>query len=164
MITFILYLLFELTAKQQLYLAKKLFPQCQTIGVIAVKDQSQERAAELAKNSPYYGLRVEVEIVKKSIELPKGLQALLDKKIDLLWIFEDSVNGDPMALRFLVTKTQETKIPIICQSEKQLQFGATVLFTINEEGQAIVKARKAALEALKLELSGAEELQIKLVE
>lgn len=164
MIVFVLFLLFELTAKQQLFLTKQIFPQSQTIGVIAVKDQSQDKAAELVKNSSYYGLKVEVEVVKKSTELPKGLQALLDKKIDILWIFEDSVNGDPMALRFLVTKTQETRIPIICQSEKQLQFGATILFTVNEDGQAIVKAKKAALSALKLELPESEGLPIKLIE
>lgn len=164
MIILFIWLLFELTSKQQLYLVKQLFPNCRTIGVIAVKDQSQEKAADLVKNSSYYNINIEVEIVKKSIDLPKGLQALLDKKIEVLWIFDDSVNGDPMSLRFLVTKTQESKIPIICQSEKQLQFGATYYFTVNKEGKAVVKAKKAAVNVLKLSLPEREDIQIIMIE
>lgn len=164
MIILFIGLLFELTSKQQIYLLKQLFPDCRTIGVIAVKDQSQEKAADLLKNSNYYNITVEVELVKKSTDLPKGLQALLDKKVEILWIFDDSVNGDPMALRFLVTKTQESKIPIICQSEKQLQFGATFLFALNEEGKVIVKTKKAAVDILKLSLPEREDIQIIMIE
>lgn len=164
MITCLIWLLFELTSKQQLYLAKQLFPNCRVIGIIAVKDQSQQKASDLLKNSNYYNLTVEVELVKKSADLPKGLQALLDKKIEVLWIFDDSVNRDPMALRFLVTKTQENKIPIICQSEKQLEFGATYYFTVNEDGKAIVKAKKAAINVLKLPLPEREDVQIIMIE
>lgn len=161
---FILYLLFELTSKQQLYLTRQIFPERLVIGVISVKDQNQDKAVDLMKNSTYYNFTIEVEFVKKSSDLPKGLENLMGKKVDILWIFDDSVNGDPMALRFLVTKTQESKIPIICQSEKQLQFGATFLFSVNEEGKAIVKAKKAAVSALKLTLPEREDLPIKLIE
>jgi len=164
MMPLFLFLLFELTSKQQLYLLKQICPNCSVIGVIAVKDQSQEKAADLLKNSTYYNIKLEVEYVKKINDLSKGLQNLLDKKIEFLWIFDDSVNGDPMALRFLVTKTQENKIPIICGSEKQLQFGATYFFTINNEGQVVVKVKKASANALKLTLPEREDLKIEIVE
>lgn len=164
MIILFIWLLFELTSKQQLYIAKQICPSCQIIGIIAVKDQSQEKVADLIKNSSYYSYKIEVEYIKEKTDLPKGLQALLDKKIEVLWIFDDSVNGDPMALRFLVTKTQESKIPIICQSEKQLQFGATFLFKLNEEGKVIVKAKKAAVNVLKLSLPEREDIQIIMIE
>ncbi len=164
MIFLYIYILFELTSKQQLYLVKQVCPNCSVIGVLSVKDQNQDKAADLLKNASYYNLKVEVEFVKKINDLSKGLQSLIDKKVELLFIFDDSVNGDPMALRFLVTKTQESKIPIVCGSEKQLQFGATYFFTINEEGQVIVKVKKAAANALKLALPEKEDLKIVMIE
>ncbi len=164
MVFLIFSLLFDLTSKQELFLARQLCSNCKVIGVIAVKDQYQDKVADLIKNSAYYNFKIEIEYIKKSIDLPKSLQNLIDKKIEILWIFNDSVNGDPLSLRFLVTKTQELKIPIVCEDEKQLQFGATYLFDLNEEGQVIVKIKKAALTALKIDIPEKEGLLIKIIE
>lgn len=164
MVLLIITLLLELTAKQELYLARMICGKCETIGIVSAYNQNQEKIGELLKNSNYYNFKVEIEFVKKSTDLPKSIQNLIDKKMDILWIFDDSINGDPMSLRFLVTKTQESKIPIICQSEKQLQFGATFLFGINKEGKVSVKVKKAAMAALKIELPESGGVQFEIIE
>jgi ABC-type uncharacterized transport system substrate-binding protein len=157
-------LLFGLSAKQQLYLVQKLCPSCKTVGLISAKGEKQEIVGDLIKSGMYYNLVVEQENPKKAADLPGAFASLLKKNVDILWIFEDSLTDDPMAMRYIVSQSLEKKIPVICGSAKQLSYGATFLFVSKADNTASVQVKKAAMDALKLELPKSDEIPVQIVE
>ena len=160
----ILSLLFGLSVKQQLYLTQKLCPSCKTVGVISARGEKQEEIGDLVKSGMYYNFTVEQESPKKASDLPDVFAALLKKNVDLLWIFEDSLTADPMAMRYIISQSLEKKIPVVCSSAKQLSFGATFYFGAKPDKTAVVYAKKAALDALKLELPKTNDIPVEIVE
>jgi ABC-type uncharacterized transport system substrate-binding protein len=157
-------LLFGLSAKQQMYLAQKLCPNCKTIGVIVARGERQEEVGELIKSSMYYNFTVEQENPRKASELPAAFADLVKKNVDIIWIFEDSLTQDPMAMRYIVSQSLEKKIPVVSGSAKQLSYGATFFFGTKPDNTAFVQVKKAALDALKLSLPKSDEIPIEIVE
>jgi|GEM_PF-2489329 len=160
----ILSLLFGLSVKQQLYMTQKLCPSCKTVGVLSARGEKQEEIGDLVKSGMYYNITVEQESPKKAADLPDAFAALLKRNIDLLWIFEDSLTADPMAMRYIVSQSLEKKIPIVCGSAKQLSFGATFYFGNKPDKSAVVFTKKAALDALKFELPKTNDIPIEIIE
>ena len=160
----ILPLLFALSARQELFLVQKLCPNCTTIGIMVAKGEQQDRVGELEKASIYYNFAIEKENPKKTADLPAAFANLLKKNIHILWVYEDSVTGDPNAMRYIISQTLDKGIPVICGSEKQLSYGATFFFATKPDGSVFVKVKKAALESLKLTLPPPEEIPVEVVE
>ncbi len=157
-------MLFGLSAKQQMFIAQKLCPNCRTIGVIVAKGEKQEEVGDLIKSSMYYNFAVEQENPKKAADLPGAFASLLKKNIDIIWIYDDSLTQDPMAMRYIVSQSLEKKIPVVCGSAKQLSQGATFYFSTKPDNTAFVQVKKAALDALKFELPKTNEIPIEVVE
>jgi len=160
----ILPLLFALSARQELFLVQKLCPNCITIGIIVAKGEQQDRVGELEKASIYYNFAVEQENPKKAADLPAAFASLLKKNINILMVYEDSVTGDPNAMRYIISQALEKGIPVICGSEKQLSYGATFFFAVKADGTALIKVKKAALESLKLTLPPPDELPVEVID
>ena len=160
----ILPILFALIARQELFLVQKLCPSCTIIGIMAAKGEQQDRIGELAKASIYYNFAVEQENPKKTGDIPEAFANLLKKNINILMVYEDSLMGDPNAMRFIISQALEKGIPVICGSEKQLSYGATFYFATKADGTALIKVKKAALESLKLTLPPPEEIPVEVVE
>jgi ABC-type uncharacterized transport system substrate-binding protein len=160
----ILPLLYALSARQELFLVQKLCPSCVSVGVVAAKGENQDRVGELEKASIYYNIAIEKENPKKAGDLPAAFANLLKKNINILMVFDDSVMGDPNAMRFVISQALEKGIPVICGSDKQLSYGATFYFAVKPDGSVFVKVKKAALESLKLTLPPPEEIPVEVVE
>jgi ABC-type uncharacterized transport system substrate-binding protein len=112
----------------------------------------------------YYNFTVEQENPKKASDLAPAFASLLKKNIDILWIYEDSLTADPMAMRYIVGQSMERKIPLVCASPKQLSQGATFYFATKPDNSAFVQVKKAALDALKLDLPETNEIPVEIVE
>jgi ABC-type uncharacterized transport system substrate-binding protein len=161
---FVVSLLFGLSSRQQLFLVQKLCPTCKTIGVIVAKGEKQEEVGDLIKSSMYYNFTVEQENPKKTSDLAAAFASLLKKNIDVLWIFEDTLTEDPIAMRHIVSQSMEKKIPVVCASPKQLSQGATFYFATKPDNSVFVQVKKAALDALKLEFPATNEIPVEIVE
>ena len=117
---------------QQVFLAKQVFVNAQTIGVLCNTNDAEEKVRSLRIATDAYKLNLKIIATRDLMELRTGFDRMTKEgKIDLVWIVTDDVANQKFGRRFLAEKCMAMKIPLYVPSIENLHEGA--LFTISTD-------------------------------
>jgi ABC-type uncharacterized transport system substrate-binding protein len=122
----------EPTIMQKVFLAKQVFPDAKTVGVLCNTQTSTELLRALKIAGDAYQLQIRVFDARDLKELRVNFERMVHSgNIDLVWIIPDDVANQKFGRRFLAEKCIALKIPLFVPSVEYLREGA--LFTVSTD-------------------------------
>ena len=108
-------------------------PQAKNIGVLYHPEKNSDLIDVAKKDAEALGLILVASPMQESKELASSLEKLMDK-IDVLWLIADSTvvpPGGGEEFDFIAMRTMEKGIPVVAISEKYLDKGAFMTFSVS---------------------------------
>jgi len=115
----------EVPAGTQLSSLKELLPSAQRVGILYNPtlhgETAMDRRREAARENH---VELVLQPVSAAADIPKGLQALLVKQADALWLIPDETVLAPETVQNLLLETLRSRLPVVAPSLLFVQRGA----------------------------------------
>lgn len=147
-----------LIPRQYLYLMKQVDPNLHVLVVVTPSRSKDSFYQEAITSGISYKIKVEGLEVKRLQDLASGLKTIFsESNPKAMLISQGKYMEDPMLLRFMVETAISKKIPLYATSEKQVRYGATFYFSLNEEQKVTLLYHPTTLKNSQLTLPQKED-------
>jgi putative ABC transport system substrate-binding protein len=116
--------------EDQLSIMAKFFPDAKNIGII----YNPQKTGFLVQRAEAAAWDAGINLIKKIVNDPKDVASRIVEmqgKIDLLWLFPDTIVLTPETIKFLFLFSMNNKIPVIAFSKNYLGMGALLSIGID---------------------------------
>lgn len=134
----------EIPVSRQVALLRQALPDAKTVGVLFKRGSTRgERWVDaLKQEAARSGLKVDAEPVDSKEKVAPALDALIRRRVDVLWTMPDGALYDANTIKAVLHSTLEAKLPVFGFSTPVVKAGALVGVGITPESQG---AQAAAL-------------------
>jgi len=134
----------EIPAARQVALLRQALPEARSVGVLFKRGSARgERwVAALKQEAAKSGLTVDAEPVDSKENIASALDALIRRRVDVLWTMPDGALYDANTIKAVLHSTLEAKLPVFGFSTPVVKAGALVGVGITPDSQG---AQAAAL-------------------
>lgn len=121
----------QVSAPEQVALARELLPNLKNAAVITVISQTQAALKELIAAGNSASIKFNIYDLASVAEVREGFQMATKSKVDLIWLLNDEISNHNFGRRLILERSLSARIPVYSYTKEYLREGA--LFAVEKD-------------------------------